>query len=69
MNIIRRIKNNRFIRGAYFLYKFFFGYKRKNFGYLADSVVITPPPFYNQSKECGDRKTCGNWTRCSYFRT
>lgn len=43
MNLSRRIKNNRFIRGMYFLYKFFFGQKRSGFGYLADTVVITPP--------------------------
>ena len=45
MNLIRKIKNNRIIRGLYFIYKFFFGYSRGDFGYLADTVVITPPLF------------------------
>lgn len=38
-----RIKNNRFIRGLYFLYKNYFGYSRKSFGYIADNATITPP--------------------------
>lgn len=43
MNIIKSFKNNRFIRGIYFLYKSYFGYSRKKFGYIADSVILTPP--------------------------
>jgi len=37
------IKNNRFIRGLYFLIAFFFGLNRKHFGTIADTVIITPP--------------------------
>ena len=37
------LKNNRFIRGLYFLYRNYFGYSRKSFGYIADDVTLTPP--------------------------
>lgn len=45
---MRRIKNNRFIRGVYFLIKNYFGLKKKNFGYIADNVIITPPLWLNR---------------------
>lgn len=44
--MIRKIKNNRFLRGIYFLYQSFFGSKRNRFGYIADSVIVTPPHFF-----------------------
>lgn len=41
---MRVLKDNRFIRGFYFFYKRYFGgLKRERFGYIADSVIITPP--------------------------
>ena len=40
---IHSIKQNRFIRGLYYLYIYYFGYSRKSFGYIADNVTITPP--------------------------
>ena len=43
MNIIKSIKTNVFVRGLYYLYKYYFGYSRKKFGYIADNVTITPP--------------------------
>ena len=43
MGLKSRIRNNQFIRGLYFLYKAYFGYNRKLFGYIAENVVITPP--------------------------
>ena len=49
---IHSIKQNRFLRGLYYLYKYYFGYSRKSFGYIADNVTITPPHFYFKSKEC-----------------
>lgn len=52
MNIIKSIKTNVFVRGLYYLYKYYFGYSRKSFGYIADNVTITPPHFYFKSKEC-----------------
>lgn len=37
-------KNNRFIRGAYVLYRTYFGnLKRKRFGYIASSAKLIPP--------------------------
>ena len=39
----RKIKDNRFIRGIYFLYQSFFNAKRNAFGYIADRVIVTPP--------------------------
>lgn len=43
MGLKSKIKNNRFIRGLYFWYKSYFGYSRKSFGYIANSVILTPP--------------------------
>lgn len=37
------LKNNRFIRGVYFLYKSYFGYSKKSFGHVGCNVVLTPP--------------------------
>lgn len=38
-----RLKNNRFVRGFYFLLHNYFGARRKDFGYIADNVIINPP--------------------------
>lgn len=49
MNIIKNstkslIKNNRVIRGFYFLWRDYFGCcNRKKFGYIADDVTLMPP--------------------------
>ena len=32
---MRRLKNNRFVRGIYFLFHNYFGAARKDFGYIA----------------------------------
>ncbi len=45
MSITRAIKDNRLIRGGHFLRKFYFGWKKKKFGYVGDNVVLTPPIF------------------------
>lgn len=42
-SIINKIKGNRFIRGIYFLYRHYFGYSRKSFGYIGEDVTLTPP--------------------------
>lgn len=47
MSIIRRIKNNFLIRGFYMLYKQYFAIRKSNFGYIANSVIITPPMSLN----------------------
>lgn len=44
MKLLNKIKNNRFIRGVYFLYRDYFGsLKRSKFGYIADDVTLAPP--------------------------
>lgn len=37
------LKDNRWIRGLFFLYKSFFGLSRKAFGFIENDVIITPP--------------------------
>lgn len=37
------IKNNFLVRGAYMLFMSYFSISRKQFGYCADNVTITPP--------------------------
>lgn len=39
--IKKSIKQNRFIRGLYFLYRSYFGYNRHSFGFLDKEVKIT----------------------------
>lgn len=39
----RIIKDNRFIRGLYFLYSNYFGAKRNAFGHIGEDVIINPP--------------------------
>ena len=44
MSLTRKIKDNRFIRGLYFGWQRNFGWlNRRRFGYIAESVIITPP--------------------------
>lgn len=44
MKISRKLKDNRFLRGLYCLWsRNFGGLKRSQFGYIADSVILTPP--------------------------
>lgn len=44
MNIVRKIKDNRLLRGLYMIWnRNFKGLKRSEFGYIADSVILTPP--------------------------
>lgn len=50
MNIIRRIKNNRFVRGIYMIYRNYFGFSKKKFRYIADDVIITPPYYFSNPK-------------------
>ena len=43
MSLTRKIKDNRFIRGLYFGWQRNFGWlNRRRFGYIAESVIITP---------------------------
>ena len=42
--MLRWFKRNRFVRGAYFLYRDYFGScNRRKFGYIADDVTLMPP--------------------------
>ena len=50
MNIIKRIKQNRFIRGCYYLYRLFFGYSKSVFGFWGDNITLTPPVFISNPK-------------------
>ncbi len=43
MNIINKIKRNRFIRGFWRLWTCYFSAKTTKFGYISPSVIITPP--------------------------
>ena len=50
MGIIGKLKNNRWIRGFYFIYLNYFGYKRSSFGYIAEDVKLIPPLFISNPK-------------------
>ena len=41
--LIRRIKNNRFFRGSYFLLRFYFICSKSKFGHLPNNYRLTPP--------------------------
>ena len=44
MSIVRKIKDNRFLRGVYMIWqRNFGGLKRCKFGYIAENVILTPP--------------------------
>lgn len=43
MSFGRSIKNNRIIRGLYFFLDNYWGWRKRKFGYIADSVILTPP--------------------------
>lgn len=45
--IKNRIKQNRIIRGCYFLYRRYFGYPRKAFGYFGKNITLTPPMMFS----------------------
>ncbi len=50
MNLVRFIKNNRFLRGLYIGYRELFGYSRSSFGYISPDVTITPPTIFDNPK-------------------
>lgn len=37
------LKNNRFIRGLYFFYRYFFGRRKASFGSIGECVILNPP--------------------------
>ena len=43
IRLMSKIKDNRFVRGLYTLYRRYFGYSRKSFGYLGKNAKLIPP--------------------------
>lgn len=43
MSLFGKIKNNRLVRGIYFFYYEFWGWKKNKFGHLSEKVTLTPP--------------------------
>ena len=44
MKFYKKLKNNRWIRSLYYIWsRNFGGMNRGNFGYIAESVILTPP--------------------------
>ena len=47
MEKTKRFKNNRFIRGIYFLFKSYIVPSKKKFGYMGENVTLTPPLLFS----------------------
>ena len=43
MRLLRAIKDTRIIRGIYFLFNGYFGWRKSKFGFLDDQTILTPP--------------------------
>lgn len=43
MNIRKSVKRNLLVRGVYMLYRKYFSVRKTKFGYISESVIITPP--------------------------
>jgi len=44
MSVTNKLRNNKTIRGFFFLWKEFFGgLARNKFGYVGNEVILTPP--------------------------
>lgn len=52
MSIVHYFKQNRFIRGLYFLWRDYFGYSRRKFGFIAPDSFITPPIKITRPENC-----------------
>jgi acetyltransferase-like isoleucine patch superfamily enzyme len=48
--MIRKLKNNRFVRGLYFFYKSYFRVKKRSFGKFGANVILTPPYYFGNPK-------------------
>lgn len=48
--MLKKIKNNRFIRGLWVLFVEQFGNSKSKFGYIADDVFINPPTFISNPR-------------------
>ena len=47
---MQKIRNNRFVRGFYFLYQTYFGARRGRFAQIGKNVTITPPYNFGNPK-------------------
>lgn len=66
MGVISTIKNNRFIRGIFFLINSFFGARRGKFKSIGRNVIITPPySFSYRNLTIGDNVGIGSNCRIS----
>lgn len=50
--LVQCLKGSLFIRGLYMLYSQYFAPKRRHFGYIADTVLLTPPYILIGEKNC-----------------
>lgn len=46
---MRFIKDNRFIRGLYFLFRSYIRPSKDKFGYLGNNVILTPPIYFSKA--------------------
>lgn len=49
MNIRKSVKRNLLVRGVYMLYRKYFSVRKTKFGYISESVKITPPICINEA--------------------
>lgn len=47
---MKRLKNNRFVRGLYFALRRNFCHGKRSFGHLSDNVILTPPLWLGNPK-------------------
>ena len=50
MNLIKKLKTNRFVRGLYLFVIKWFGYRKGKYGYCASDVTMTPPIFISNPR-------------------
>ena len=50
MRVISLLKKNRFIRGVFSLYRNYFGYPKRAFGYIGNNVSLLPPLVFSNPK-------------------
>lgn len=61
MKFVDVVKNNRYIRGVYFLFRSYIRPSNKKFGYVGENVTFTPPLYFSNPKNVylyGDNGLC-----------
>lgn len=48
--LLKKIQENVFLRGLLYFYRTYFGFSRKNFGYMGDNVTLNPPLTFSNTK-------------------